>query len=53
MNEEKKIRWNIANAMTCVYKALEKSKLNIKETKQYVSSIGKLKDLYNLTLIQV
>lgn len=53
MKEEKKIRWNIANAMSCVYKTLEKSKLNIKETKQYVSSIGKLKDLYNLTLIQV
>lgn len=53
MKEEKKIRWNIANAMSCVYKTLEKSKLNIKETKQYTSSIEKLKDLYNLTLIQV
>lgn len=53
MNEGKKIRWNIANAMSCVYKTLEKSKLNIKKTGQYGSSIERLKDLYNLTLIQV
>jgi len=53
MEEVKKIRWNIANAMSCVYESLKKSKLKIKETQQYTSAKERLIELYNLNLIQV
>ena len=42
---EKKIRWNISKAMSCVYQALDDSKLKIKKTKQYTTAMEKLKEL--------
>lgn len=49
----KKIRWNVANAMSCVLKAIEESKGKVKKTKQYETALEKLKGLYNLTVSQI
>ena len=57
MNEteliEKQVRWNISKPMSCVFEKLKKSKLHIKETKEYRDSINKLTRFYNLTKLQV
>ena len=56
MNEqmnEKKIRWNISNAMACVYGALKDSKLKTKKTKQYTTAMEKLTNLYKLSQTQI
>ena len=60
MNEEnevkvnaKKIRWNIPLAMSCVFEALRKSKLNPKKSQKYLTAFERLKDLYKLTQNQV
>ena len=50
---EKKIRWNISKAMSCVYQTLNDSKLRIKKTKAYNTAMENLKALYNITQIQV
>ncbi len=49
----KKIRWNVANAMSCVLEAIEESKGKVKKTKQYETALEKLKGLYNLTVSQI
>lgn len=51
--EEQKIRWNISKALSCVYGALQKSKLKIKEIKEYKTAIERLKELYHLTLTHI
>ena len=51
--KEKKIRWGIAKAMSCVYQALDNSKLKIKKTKAYTTAIENLKALYKLNQSQV
>ena len=50
---EKKIRWNISKAMSCVYDSLFDSKLKIKSTNQYKTAMEKLKGLYNLSQTQI
>ncbi len=50
---EKKIRWNISKAMSCVYQTLNDSKLRIKKTKAYNTAMGNFKTLYNINQIQV
>ena len=37
-NEVQKIRWNIANAMTCVLETIKESKGKVKKTNQYIFS---------------
>ena len=51
--EEKKIKWSISKAMSCVYQALDDSRLKVKKTKQYTTAMENLKELYNLTQIQI
>ena len=53
MNNAKKVRWNIAMAMACVFAALKNSKLKPKKTKKYEEAIGRLKAFYNLTGNQI
>ncbi len=62
MNEEmkeqkktnaKKVRWNIAMAMSCVFIALKKSKLKPKKSKKYEEAMERLKTFYKLTATQV
>ncbi len=53
MNNPRKIRWNISMAMSCVFKALWKSNLKIKKTKNYEIAMERLKDLFKLTQSQV
>ena len=50
---EKKIRWSISKAMSCVYQVLDDSKLKIKKTKAYTTAMENLKSLYNFSQIQV
>ena len=52
-NEAKKIKWNIANAMTCVLVPIKKSKGKVKKTKQYETALERLKSLYSLTVTQL
>ena len=49
----KKIRWNIAKAITCVFQALDGSKLNVSKTRAYNSAMEKLAALYQLNQKQV
>ena len=49
----KKIRWNIASTMAVVCNTLRKSKLNIKQTQNYITAMERLTSLYNLSKIQV
>ena len=51
--KEKKIRWNISKAMSCVYEVLKESKLKIKATQQYKTAMDRLTKLYGLTQLQV
>lgn len=51
--KEKKVRWNISKAMSCVYQTINNSKLKIKKTKAYITAMEKLKDLYNIDEIQL
>ena len=51
--KEKKIRWSISKAMSCVYEVLKESKLKIKATQQYKTAIDRLTKLYGLTPLQV
>ena len=51
--KEKKIRWNISKAMSCVYQTINNSKLKIKKTNAYSTAMENLKALYNLNQIQV
>lgn len=51
--ESKNIRWNIANAMSCILETIKDSKGKIKETKQYKTAIERLQTLYNLTVTQI
>ncbi len=51
--KEKKIRWNISKAMSCVCQTINNSNLKIKPTVQYKSSMEKLQNLYNLSQTQV
>ena len=62
MNEEmkeqnktnaKKVRWNIAMAMSCVFTALKKSKLKPKKSKKYEDAMERLKAFYKLTGVQI
>ena len=48
-----KIRWDIAKTMAVVCNSLRKSKLNIKNTKNYNNAMERLTTLYNLTKVQV
>ena len=52
-SKAKKVRWNIAMAMGCVFTALKKSKLKPKKSKKYEQAIGRLKAFYNLTVNQI
>lgn len=53
-NEAKKIiRWNIANAMTCVLETIKESKGKVKKTNQYETALERLKSLYSLTVTQL
>ena len=49
-NEAKKIRWNIANAMTCVLETIKESKGKVKKTNQ-INKPYKLND-YSFFLLQ-
>ena len=51
--EEKKVRWNIAKAMSCVYETVHESKLKIKETTDYKTAMERLTSLYDLTATQI
>lgn len=51
--KEQKIRWNISKALSCVYRSLLKSKLKIKESKDYKTAIEHLQSLYHLSLTQI
>ena len=51
--KEKIVRWNISKAMSCVCDSLNKSKLKPKCTQKYKNSMENLKELYNLTQVQV
>lgn len=57
MNEleqkEKKVRWNISKAMSCVYEVIKESKLKIKESKEYTQAMKRLMELYKISKIQV
>ena len=53
LKNPKKIRWNISMAMSCVFTALNKSKLKPKKSKKYTDSMERLKEFYKLTGIQV
>ena len=46
-NEANKIRWNIANAMTCVLETIKESKGKVKKTNQYETALERLKSLYS------
>ncbi len=48
-----RIRWSVSKAMSCVFDALNKSKLRIKKTKAYSSAISRLCKLYGLSQTQV
>ena len=52
-NEANKIRWNIANAMTCVLETIKESKGKVKKTNQYETALERLKSLYSLTVTQL
>lgn len=52
-NEANKIRWNIANAMTCVLETIKESKGKVKKTNQYETALERLKNLYSLTVTQL
>ena len=49
----RKVRWNIASTMAIVCNTLRKSKLNIKQTQNYITAMERLTSLYNLSKIQV
>ena len=51
--KEKIVRWNISKAMSCVCESLNKSKLKPKCTQKYKTSMENLKELYNLSQVQV
>ncbi|MDD7417408.1 MAG: ATP-binding protein [Treponemataceae bacterium] len=51
--KEKKIRWNVSKAMSCVYQVLNDSKLKIKKTKSYTTAMENLKSIYKLNQVQV
>ena len=51
-SEEKKVRWSISNAMSCVYEAIQNSKLQVKRTKVYDTAIERLGNLYGLSAVQ-
>lgn len=53
MNKVERIRWNIANTMSCVFKNLKDSKLKIKNTKEFTAAVEKLKNLYGITNTQL
>ena len=53
LKNPKKIRWNISMAMSCVFAALNKSKLKPKKSKKYTDAMERLKEFYKLTGIQV
>ena len=52
-NEANKIRWNIANAMTCVLETIKESKGKVKKTNQYETALERLKSLYSLNVTQL
>lgn len=52
-NNAKKVRWNIAMAMGCVFETLLKSKLKLKKSKKYEEAIKRLQEFYKLTVTQV
>ncbi len=52
-NNAKKVRWNIAMAMSCVFTALRKSKLKPKKSKKYAEALERLKAFYKLTGTQI
>ena len=53
LKNPKKIRWNISMAMSCVFAALNKSKLKPKKSKKYTDAMERLKEFYKLTGSQV
>jgi len=52
-NDVQKVKWNVTNAMSCVYEALGKSKLRIKSTKQYSTAVERLTKLYGISTTQL
>lgn len=50
---EKKLRWSVAKAMSCVCETVQDSKLRIKETNDYKTAIKRLTSLYDLTATQI
>lgn len=53
MEKQKTVRWNIANAIACVFEKLYKSKLKIKQSKEYTQAMERLEDLYSLNKVQI
>ena len=51
--KEKIVRWNISKAMSCVCESLNKSKLKPKCTQKDKTSMENVKELYNLSQVQV
>lgn len=51
--KEKKIRWNIAKALTCVFNVLNNSKLKFKESAEYKIAVERLKELYDISITQI
>lgn len=50
---EKKLRWSVAKAMSCVCETVHNSKLRIKETNDYKKAMERLTSLYGLTAVQI
>ena len=50
---EKKLRWSVAKAMSCVCETVHNSKLRIKETNDYKKAMERLTSLYDLTAVRI
>ena len=50
---EKKLRWSVAKAMSCVCETVHNSKLRIKETNDYRTAMERLTSQYDLTAVRV
>ena len=52
-DQDKKIRWDVASAMSAVYSTVYNSKLKVRQTVKYKLAIQRLCQLYNLSETQV
>ncbi|MEE3410842.1 MAG: ATP-binding protein [Treponema sp.] len=52
-DQDKKIRWDVASAMSAVYSTVYNSKLKVRQTVKYKLAIQRLCQLYNLSEQQV